>query len=142
MFFLHIQTQFNQMNAKDGTYLKKVFIEARYDTVKMYMSKNGGRRDIYLPKLGSKRATVIVYRNEDEYKPPVNTYFTYKKPWDPLVHIPGVGNIEIPTNTAWTFFNNKGKWTIANNETWTSSQITNITEDISTWFYKKSYKFF
>ena len=131
------------MNAKDGTYLKKVFIEARYDTVKMYISKNGGRRDIYLPKLGSKRATVIVYRNEDEYKPPVNTYYTYKKPWDPLVHIPGVGNIEIQTNTAWTFFNNKGKWTIAKNETWTDSQVTNITEDISsTWFYSKSYKFF
>ena len=128
------------MNAKDGTYLKKVFIEARYDTVKMYMSKNGGRRHIYLPKLGSKRATVIVYRNEDEYKS-WDPHWD-GKPWDPLVHIPGVGNIEIQTNTAWTFFNNKGKWTIAKNETWTVSQITNITEDISTWFYKKSYKYF
>ena len=125
------------MNAKDGTYLKKVFLEARYKTVKMYISKKGGRRDIYLPKLGSKRATVIVYRNEDEYK-----NLGYEKIWDPLVHIPGVGNIEIQTNTAWTFFNNNGKWTIAKNETWTDSQVTSITEDVSQYFYTNYRKFF
>ena len=124
------------MNAKDGTYLKKVFIEARYDTVKMYMSKNGGRRDIYLPKLGSKRATVIVYRNEDVYNS------GYEKNWDPLVHIPGVGNIEIQTNTAWTFFNSNGKWTIGKNGTWTDSQVTNITEDVSQYFFTNYRKFF
>ena len=125
------------MNAKDGTYLKKVFLEARYDTAKMYISKNGGRRDIYLPKLGSKRAKVIIYRNEYEYK-----NLGYEKPWNPLVHIPGVGNIDIQTNTAWTFFNKNGKWTIAKNGTWTDSQVTNITEDISNNFYTNHYKLF
>ena len=122
------------MNAKDGTYLKKVFLEARYDTVKMYFNVESGRKDIYFPKLGSKRAKVIVYRNEKEFK----HYPTRSGEWDPTVHIPGVGNVAIPTNTAWTFYNQNGKWNIGTNETWTDSNFlyadSNIADNIAQLF--------
>ena len=105
------------MNAKDGTYFKRIFIDGRYDTVKMYFSSFTGRKDIYLPNLGSKTAKVMVYRNDNVYR----HWPVPKKPsilWNPVIHVPGLGEIEIPTETTWTFNNNNGKWTIGTNETW------------------------
>lgn len=91
MFLLDSSFQFNQMNAKDGTYLKKIFIEARYDTVKMYIHRYAAKKDIYLPKLGYKKAKLIVHRND-------NTNFENKLGGNPVIHVPGIGNVEIRTN--------------------------------------------
>ena len=115
VFLLDSSFQFNQMNAKDGTYLKKIFIEARYDTVKMYIHRYAAKKDIYLPKLGYKKAKLIVHRNDD-------TNFESRLGGNPVIHVPGIGNVEIRTNMAWTFYNKNGKWTIGKNETWTDSE--------------------
>ena len=117
IFLLDTQIQYMQMNAKDGTYLKRVFIDARYDIVKMYLSHRTGRKDIYLPNLGSKTAKVMVYRCEDKLKTWNKKKRTYDY-WDPVIHVPGLGKVEIPRDTTWTFNNNNGKWTIGTNETW------------------------
>ena len=115
VFLLDTQIQFNQMNAKDGTYLKRVFIDARYATVKMYFSSRSKRKDIYLPNLGSKPAKVMVYRSNETFR----KWNQFSYIWNPVIHVPGLGEVEIPKQTTWTFKNNNGKWTIATNETWT-----------------------
>ena len=112
------------MNAKDGTYLKRVFIDARYATVKMYFSTYTKRKDIYLPNLGSKTAKVMVYRSDDMFKYSSSSEKrkycgkNCSNYWNPVIHVPGLGEVEIPTETTWTFKNINGKWTIATNKTW------------------------
>ena len=92
-FDVNSQKQFDQMNENTGVYLANIFNE--YDSVKIHLYNAGWRRDIYLPNLGSKEAKVIVQRDSNH---PV------------AVHGPGIGKVEIPNKTTWTFYNKNGNW--------------------------------